>query len=112
MSRLIKTTFTIVTEESAQDGDFAESGYLDEDGVSMEPDEFDIEEGLSCVDLAVKFLKGNGVISASSSRFHVGTWYSSEDDTDMRSGDCETHSYHLEGFSPEEEEAIFNLVGV
>ena len=47
----------------------------------------------------------------SSSRFHAGLWYSDIDpDRDYATGADERHSYHLEGFTEEEERAIFDEI--
>ena len=44
IDKKIKATYVISDEESSQEGDFKEQGWYDEEGVSMTPDEFDIEE--------------------------------------------------------------------
>lgn len=105
--RAIRTSYTTVTPESAEAGDFAECGMLDEVGTPMEPDDDDTEDGLSASDVAIRFLQNRGACNPSSSGFHVGVWYSDEGDTDFRTGEEETHSYHLVGFTPEEERAIY-----
>lgn len=43
--RKITTTYEIYTPESIEAGDTEETGWVNEDGQSMEPDEYDIEEG-------------------------------------------------------------------
>lgn len=105
--RRICSTFQIVTEESAAQGDVAESGWSDADGSTMEPCEFEQEEGLTCVDLAVEYLQNEGVTEPSASFFHVGVWYDGAESHNMHSGAWETNSYHLKGFTPEEEAAIY-----
>jgi len=75
----------------------------------MEPDEYDKEEGLTCVDLAVKFLQHEGAIHASSTQFHSGVWYSTEFSViDYSNGTEEERSFHLYGFTEEEERAIWH----
>lgn len=93
----IRITFDIITEESAADGDYAESGWEDEVG-----EEYTVDE-------AAKLLKGS---EASSSDFHVGVWYTSYGDTDWRTGETKNLSYHLvEGtWTEAEERQVFDLV--
>lgn len=116
----IFTSFSTVTPESAEQGDTAESGWYDsgfrfnamdkpEEGHSCEPDKWDIEDGLNAVDLAVKYLKDKCAWHPSASRFHKNIWYSAESCTeDYSSDESIEYSYHLEGFSEEEQEEIFN----
>ena len=104
---VIKETFTLYTPESVEAGDAAERGWIDEEGADMTPDEYDREEGLTAVDKAVKHLRNEGATQASSTDFHKGIWYSSMHAEDPRTGEQEEHGFHLDGFSPEEERAIF-----
>lgn len=62
-------------EDSIDTGETNDRGWEDEAGVSMQPDQYDIEEGLTPVDLAVKFLTDNGPLQASSSSFAPRVWY-------------------------------------
>jgi hypothetical protein len=106
--RLIRTTFSRITPAEGEDEEpDEEHGWIDEEGVDMEPDEYDREEGLSAVDKAVKFLEREGVTEASSSAFRPGVWYSTENSvTDYSTGEEEQRSYHLKGFTPDEEREI------
>ncbi len=106
--RLIRTTFSRITPAEGEDEEpDEEHGWIDEEGVDMEPDEYDREEGLSAVDKAVKFLEREGVTEASSSAFHPGVWYSTEYSvTDYSTGEEEQRSYHLKGFTPDEEREV------
>lgn len=108
--RRILVTYEIITPESAEEGDAAERGWVDDEGSSMEPDEYDLEEGITAVDNAVKFLCHDGATEASSYPFSVGTWYTTEGDPDYRTGETEYHSYHLKDFTPEEERVIYDGV--
>ncbi len=106
--RLIRTTFSRTTPGEEGEEPDEEHGWIDEDGVDMEPDDVDREEGLSAVDKAVKFLKKEGVMEASSTAFHPGVWYSTEwSVTDYGTGEEEERSYHLNGFTPAEERNIY-----
>jgi hypothetical protein len=106
--RLIRSTFSRITPgEGDDDEPDEEHGWIDEEGVDMEPDEYDREEGLTAVDKAVKFLEREGVMEASSSAFHPGVWYSTEYSvTDYSTGEEEQRSYHLKGFTPDEEREV------
>lgn len=87
-----------------------ENGWVDEEGESMLPDEYDIEEGVTVIDNAYKFLKKNYAIEASSSGvWSSGVWYYTDADTDFLTGSETTYSFHLNGFTEQEEEAIFNM---
>lgn len=98
------------------DGYEDEHGWIDEEGVEFEPDEYDIEEGMtpseSIVEQAAKFLKGEYATNPSSAPgFHPGIWYSTEYEViDYGTGEEEERSFHLEGFTPEEEKAIWQEV--
>ncbi len=129
---MIVRTYSIVTEESAQDGDFAENGWADFSGNQFPidhdkpgtihfdlsiighdctPDEYDVEDGRTAVDNAVKFLEDDCYVSeSSSSHFDVGAWYSASPESDYSTGDETTYNYHLEGFTPEQEEQIFMAI--
>lgn len=107
----IAITYEIITHESAEQGDAEERGWIDETGVSMKPDKYDTQDGVTAVQKAVRFLQEEGVSEASSSSFHPGVWYTNyEYDEDYSTGDRETRSYHLKNFSEAEERAIFNAV--
>ena len=103
----IRVSYSQTTPESAEAGDFSESGWIDEEGKEMTPDRWDREEGLTAVDLAVKFLRDEGANETSGSHFHPGVWYYSDWQTDYHTGTQEERSYHLVDFSPEEEQAIW-----
>ena len=51
-------------EESKEIGETDEKYWEEETGVSMEPDEFDIDDGKTAVDLAVSYLNDNGPVES------------------------------------------------
>lgn len=111
----IAIAYEIITPESAEAGDTEERGWIDEEGIDMTPDKYDIEDGLTAVDKAVEFLgdEGSQILDAeaSSSHFHTGIWYTAYDvNQDFKTSETENRSYHLYGFKPEEEEAIFQRI--
>jgi hypothetical protein len=95
----IRISYEVITPESAENGDVEERGWIDEEGTEHS------------VESAVELLTREHYVSPSSSAFHPGVWYSDADsDVDYRTG-AETHSsYHLAGFSEQEERAIFAAV--
>jgi hypothetical protein len=107
MQKVIREAYTLYTPESVEAGDAAEHGWIDEDGVDMMPDEYDVEEDITAADKAVEHLWSEGATEASSSSFNPGVWYSVMRDPDMRTGEQEERSFHLDGFSLAEERAIF-----
>lgn len=104
----ITITYEIVTPESAEHGDAEERGWIDEEGVDMTPDQYDLEDGETAASKAVEFLQNEGASEPSSSAFHDGVWYSTPDgNQDYRTGATEYRSFHLNDFTPEDEEAIY-----
>lgn len=109
--RRIRITYDIVTEESAQQGDFAETGWIDEEGVVVSPDEYDLDESdgdevAAVVRLAKKVILQRGGVEPSSSLFHPGVWYTQIDCEPNE----ERYSFHLKDFSPEEEKAVWHAL--
>lgn len=109
--RRIRISYSIVTPESAEMGDAAEHGWVNEEGEEMDPDEYDFAEGITAAQKATKFLNDSGAIHPSSSHFHPGVWYSAQGEMDT-DGNTEERSFHLHGFTPEEEQEIFNEVAL
>ena len=100
--------FSVITPESAAEGDYAETGLeSSEEGYSVKPDRYDMAEGLTAVDNAVKFLRDEGASEASASHFHKGVWYTSHEEEDYRTGDVTTRSFHLKGFTEAQEREVF-----
>ena len=108
--RRIRTTYEVWSPEAVEAGDTDDRGWLDEEGESMEPDEWDREEGVTAAKKAAKWLNDHGAIRCSSSQFHPGIWSSNGGTEDYRTGDREEHSFHLSGFTEEEEREIWDEV--
>ena len=106
--RYIGVTYEVITPESAENGDFEETGWEDEH-VSMEPDEWDVEEGITAVDKAVEYIQDRGPVQNS------GNWYSTVDASGTRDyyekGKEVYYSFHLNNFSAEEEAEIADRLG-
>lgn len=62
------------------------------------------------VDDAVRMLKYDGVTEASSSHFHKGIWYMTEPQQDPHTGTYPYQSFHLKGFSEDEQREIYRRV--
>jgi len=103
-------SFSTTTFDDDDEGEVVgeENGWINgpDNPLSVEPDEYDLEEGKTAVDLAVKLMRDEGASQASSSHFHVGVWYSNEGELD-RQGELTSFSYHLKGFTPSEECEVF-----
>jgi hypothetical protein len=104
----IRVSYEIITPESAEHGDADERGWEDEDGASTEPDEYDQQDGLTAVDIAVRFLRECGPLEPSSSQFHSGIWYTNHGESD--NGTVTNKSYFLTNFTHEEEWSVWRGV--
>lgn len=107
-NRRIAITYEIVGQDEHGEVDVLERGWEDEEGVDMEPDEVDHEEGVTAVDKAIAFLEDQGVAETSSSRFGPDVWYTSHPSTDYSTGDQTTRSFHLKGFPEDEQKELFS----
>lgn len=93
---LVRTTYEIYTPESVEHGDAEERGWIDEEGQECTPEE------------AFKMCRG---CEPSGSDFHPGVWYiDNEYHTDYQTGAQESRSYHLNGFTHQQQEDIFDSV--
>jgi len=104
-----RVSYEIVTPESAEDGDVAERGWIDEEGHCTDPDDYDREEGHTAVDLAVEFLRsetGAGGMEPSSGALSEFDWFTSYGYIDYSTGAEESRSYHPYGFTPDELDEI------
>ncbi|MGB4196910.1 MAG: hypothetical protein WBJ51_06400 [Methanoculleus sp.] len=113
MRRGFRVTYEIISHESAEQGDVEERGFLEEDGIDISLDEFDIEEGISIVDKAVEFLRDNtgsdGIEPSSTGKMGEEDWWTSyKHNEDFRTGTVENRSYHPYGFTVEEINQINN----
>ena len=109
--RLIKITYVKITPESADMGDFSETGIDRE--IECDVDEYYIEEYGSVhsavVNRAVNLI---GIYSQSvepsSSEYHRGIWYTeTEGSVNYRTGEITQYSFHLDGFTEPESRDIF-----
>lgn len=94
----IRTTFEVVTEESAAEGDAAERGWVDEEGEVLG------------VEAAIRWLRDKGPLEPSSSQFHKGIWYSSEPVPTLENGEWYQEAYHLAGFTEAQQRRIYEGV--
>lgn len=104
---IIRTTFSKIIPAGEDEYPDTEDGWIDEEGVSMVPEDYEADE--TVVSKAVKFLRKEGVTEASSTAFHPGVWYSTEYSvTDYGTGEEEQRSFHLDGFTEEHEREVYN----
>lgn len=119
--RYILTTYEVVTPESAECGESDSRGYIMAAGgmrcTDGEP--ADIGYPITGEDYdgdiiaeAVKYLRKNYATEASDYPYSPrGTWYTAPNyNHDYRTGATESRSYHLVGFTDEEERAIYEAV--
>lgn len=96
-------TVTRIDSRYTEDGDLYD--HDTHDPVVMELDEYDIEDGKTLTDIVVRHLIDDGACFASSSHFHPGVWYDGQ--SEFIDDGSQQSSWHLKGFSAEEEEAVF-----
>lgn len=93
----IKTAFTTVSQESADRGDYDETGWEDEKGVKF----------ASTQEAAEWLLERAN--SFSSSEYYPHSWYCSEPKMDPKTGITTEYSFHLADCSPEQSQEVYNL---
>jgi len=104
--RRIRISYQVVTEASAEIGDYAETGWDNEEGVLVDYADFDeIVEGAVCI-------IGRDCEASDYPRCCPGhTWYTETDgEKDYSDGSETTKSFHLDGFTAEEEWAIYSEI--
>ncbi len=121
--RSIEVTYDIVTEESAEYGDFAEHGwanppdtypiengdwqaaYEDSDQPVWSEEDWDPDalEAEDVLEDAANFIAEYGPVEPSGHPFQPGDWYTQVD------GDIDEprYSFHLKGFTKDEEEEVY-----
>ena len=99
--KVIRTSYAKWAPSDIEIGDTDDKGWEDEEGQPM-----------ASAEEAVQWLQDAYITSASSSEFHPGIWYSSTDEDISHTGEPIVHerSFHLDGFSEEEEAAIYNAL--
>lgn len=108
----ITITYEILTDEDREFGETDNQGWYDEEGVSMIPDEWDLEEDKTVVDLAVQFLwRENAVEPSEGGKDGAPRWWTwSEPERDYWSGADEYRSFHLIGFSRPMRQEVYQLM--
>jgi hypothetical protein len=104
----VAITYEMITPESAEEGLFADTGWIDEEGVSMQLDEWEVDEGTTLAEKTAKYLYDQGAWEPSSTWFHEGIWYTEYGESDFRTGEVENRSYHLRDFTEMEQGAVYN----
>jgi hypothetical protein len=98
----LDVTYQIVTEESAEQGDVAESGYEDEN--------VEFDSVYEMIDYMIK----EGASEPSSSSFHDGIWYSMSDPIYDRAyfeeGQSKSLSFHPKEITAEEGKIVFDSI--
>lgn len=113
-------TYNVISEESAEHGDYAESGWFEKGGwkyandpatgaqEAPEPEivTADPEFDENIVDEMVKVLRNAGATQNNGN----DSYSTSDADIDFESGDSTYYTYHLLDFTPEELDAIASKV--
>jgi hypothetical protein len=100
--RTIRVYEEIITHESAENGDYESSELYREIEIDSEED---------CVFEARREIESFGHVEPSSFPFCVGSWYRTTDaDVDYLTNDRAYYTIHLDGFTDEEEESIYDLL--
>lgn len=100
---------TVSYGEEGEDPD-VQTGWIDEEGVDIVPSDEGDSFDERIVNGAVEFLRDemNG-IEPSSSSWHQGVWYTdSASDENFVTGENTSRSYHLDGFTENQQRAIFD----
>lgn len=108
----ITTTYQTVDEESAEHGDFADQGWVDEEGESMEPSQEDREERISAIGTTVRFLKDKGATQGSEEGSNAAptSWSTDEPEHDrafFEKGEHTTYTYHLNNYTDNQRAEIY-----
>ena len=91
-SFLVSKTYEVVTPESAEDGDFADNGFVFEDEVMDRSD-------------VVRELRRGGYIHPSSSSLQMLRWVSTEEEQDYSDGSYTSYSLHIQALAGPEIDA-------
>ena len=103
--RKIAVYLQTMTPDDVESGDVPSADH-DED-IDIALDAIDRKEGKDVADLAAKVLSDAGA-RPSSSHFHRGVWYETEWSVqDYSTGEEEQKTFHLKGFSPQEEALVY-----
>jgi len=89
----IKTTFEVITPESAAEGGVEEHGWEDEVGF-----------GVDCIAEAVEFLINKGVEQG-----NIRDYYTVDPQRDYQTGAETYYGYHLDGFSDGDMEQVADM---
>lgn len=118
----VRVSFEIVTPESAEDGDVAETGWINEEGIAFDASDLDPEDPTCATygDVIARFItRDRGAVECSDSSPEVpegrgrAPWFMQSDpDVDYRTGEQERHSYHVEGLTSREWRALFVALGL
>jgi hypothetical protein len=118
--RAIATAYKTTTPESAEEGDWADHGWEDEDGEDIEvtADEIEAEHEAgshapvsdAIAEVAAKWLRDHGAYETSSSSFYAGIWYSTPFEvSDYGTGEERSEDFFLRDFTEDEERRVFEL---
>ena len=112
--RRIRVSYEVISPESSENGEAERSGWQDEQGIEIVPDEYDVDEydnyTAAVIALAAKFIGAIGAVEASCSEFggYSRIWYTSIDpEHNYQNGEETRYSYFLDEFSEVEQRGIY-----
>jgi hypothetical protein len=115
MSKKIMVTYSIVTQESAEEGESADHGYIDVPTgkyLSMNTQRARAMkargQSVRTVEEAARFILQDGQPGPSSSQYHHGIFYEFHD-YEHPDGE-EERAFHPQGFSLSEERRLYDLL--
>jgi len=112
----MKMFCTVLTSYSKTDLEGNEEhGYTDNRGncfvlESVGDDLESITEDFTSMEELINFLKRKGAVRSSNSHFSPGTWYSTAEEENYRTGEVIVKSFHLNGLTDQEQEQVFDVL--
>ena len=102
----IDFTYDVVTPESAENGDFSESGFITPGMWKFSVDDYDARQQWKLGDLGdfISFAKSLGITSDGDN------FYSVDPDINYRTGESTTYSMHIDGVTVATEARIHRLL--
>lgn len=99
-------TYSEVTEESAEHGDFSDTGFVSEDN------EIEIGDELTLVEVVADLIKDGYYCYPSSSVVDDSTWFETEPETDIQDGTERTEAIHFNNLPAGTLAAAWRLTGM
>lgn len=103
----VRVTYEVVTPESAEYGDVAERGWVDDDGTDWG---YDPEDERTLAEQVARYI-GSPVEPSCYPHWVPGTWYTDADGSiNYTTGAERRQSYHLGGMTRDEQQDVYRLL--